>query len=59
MTDTVGDSTTLDSAMTGSSWIPYAAVVTAPVGAGSLQILCGSGGTANMDDFYINPSGGF
>lgn len=57
--DLIGDTTTLDSSSTGANWIPYATVVTAPSGAASMQILCGSGGTANMDDFYINASGGY
>ena len=55
----IGDSTTLDSSSGGPNWIPLATVVTAPAGSGSMQIQCGSGGTANLDEFYINASGGY
>ena len=44
---------------TGSNWQPYSSVVTAPAGAAGLQILCGSAGVSNLDEFYVNPSGGF
>ena len=57
--DSVGDSTNAGSTSTGTSWISYATTVLAPAGALGLDIVCGSSGTANLDEFYINPSGTF
>ncbi len=57
--DSVGDNTIADSTSTGTSWIQYATTVLAPAGSLGLDIVCGSSGTANMDEFYINPSGTF
>lgn len=57
--DQIDSTARIDSATTGSSWQTYTGVVTSSPGAYGLQFLCGSGGTANMDEFYVNPTGGF
>jgi len=58
-TDQIDSSPRIDSSTVGSSWQTYTLVVTVPDGAVGLQVLCGSAGMANMDEFYVNPTGGF
>jgi hypothetical protein len=57
--DLIDSSPRIDSSLVGATWQTYTSVVTVPAGAVGLMILCGSAGTANMDEFYVNPTGGF
>jgi hypothetical protein len=51
--------TTLRADTGASSWTNYGTTVISPTGTVSVQILCGSGGTANLDQFYINAAGSY